>query len=83
MQFFSRAVDFGYSKSVDETLEIWDKDKVLSDVVRVIRYFKPDVIVTRFPADSYGGHGHHTASSAVSGRGIRPSKRSQSLPRPG
>lgn len=64
-QFFSRAVDFGYSKSASETLEKWGKDAILSDVVRVIRQFKPDVIVTRFPPDKRGGHGHHTASAML------------------
>lgn len=64
-QFFTRAVDFGYSKSVDETLEIWDRDKVLADVVRIVRYFKPDMIITRFPTGNYGGHGHHTASAVL------------------
>ena len=64
-QFFSRVDDFGYSKTADETFEKWNKDEVLSDVVYVIRKFKPDVIVTRFPPDSRGGHGHHTASSIL------------------
>lgn len=64
-QFFSRAVDFGYSKSSDETLEIWDKQKILSDVVWVIRKFKPDIIITRFPTTGEGGHGHHTASAIL------------------
>jgi LmbE family N-acetylglucosaminyl deacetylase len=64
-QFFSRAVDFGYSKTAEETLEIWDKQKVLADVVWVIRKFRPDVIITRFPSDSRGGHGHHTASAML------------------
>src|SRR5690554_5764739 len=64
-QFFSRAVDFGYSKTPKETLEIWDKEKVLADVVWVIRKFRPDVIITRFPPDSRGGHGHHTASAML------------------
>lgn len=64
-QFFTRANDFGYSKTADETLEIWDKEKVLSDVVWVIRKFKPDVIVCRFPPDGRGGHGHHTASALL------------------
>lgn len=64
-QFFSRAVDFGYSKSATETLEKWGKDQILSDVVRVIRQFKPDVIITRFPPDKRGGHGHHTASAML------------------
>ncbi len=64
-QFFSRAVDFGYSKTADETLEKWDKEAVLSDVVFVIRKFRPDVIITRFPPDTRGGHGHHTASAML------------------
>ncbi len=64
-QFFTRANDFGYSKTPDETLEIWDKEKVLSDVVWVIRKFKPDVIVCRFPPDGRGGHGHHTSSALL------------------
>src|SRR5690242_8722541 len=62
-QFFTRANDFGFSKNVNETLEIWGKDQVLSDVVRVIRQFQPDVILTRFPPTERAGHGHHTASA--------------------
>lgn len=64
-QFFARAIDFGYSKTADETLRIWNKDLILSDVVRVIRKFRPDVIITRFPADSRAGHGNHTASAML------------------
>ena len=64
-QFFTSANDFGYSKNPEETLEIWDKDKVLSDVVWVIRKFQPDVIVCRFPDDGGGGHGHHTSSAIL------------------
>lgn len=64
-QFFTRANDFGYSKTPDETLEIWDKEKILADVVWVIRKFRPDVIVCRFPTDGGGGHGHHTASALL------------------
>ena len=64
-QFFSRANDFGYSKTPDETLEIWDKEKILGDVVWVIRKFRPDVIVCRFPTDGGGGHGHHTSSAIL------------------
>ncbi|MCH2234666.1 MAG: PIG-L family deacetylase [Crocinitomicaceae bacterium] len=60
-QFFTRAVDFGYSKSAKESLQKWGNE-VLEDVVLIIRKFKPDVIVTRFPPDKRGGHGHHTAS---------------------
>lgn len=65
-QYFSRAKDFGYSKTAKETFEKWGKEETLSDVVRVIRRFKPDVIITRFPSDGYeGGHGHHTASAIL------------------
>ena len=64
-QFFTRAVDFGYSKSAEETFEKWDKEKILADVVWVIRKFRPDVILTRFPSNGYGGHGHHTASAVL------------------
>jgi len=64
-QFFTRAVDFGYSKSSLETLEKWDKEAVLSDVVLTIRKFRPDVLVTRFPPNNYAGHGHHEASALL------------------
>ncbi len=64
-QYFTRAVDFGYSKTAEETLEIWGKESVLGDIVWVIRKFRPDVIVTRFAAEGAGGHGHHTASGML------------------
>lgn len=64
-QFFTRAYDFGFSKNPDEALRIWDHQKVLSDVVWVIRKFRPDVILTRFPETGEGGHGHHTASAIL------------------
>ena len=64
-QFFSRANDFGFSKHPDETLRIWDKEKVLADAVWVIRKFRPDVIVTRFSPEPGGTHGHHTASAML------------------
>src|SRR5437762_6110038 len=64
-QFFTRAVDFGFSKSADEALRLWDRDKILSDVVWVIRKFRPDVIVTRFSAEDGLTHGHHTASAIL------------------
>lgn len=64
-QFFTRAVDFGYSKTAEETLRIWDKDRILSDVVWVIRSFRPDIIISRFPPTGEAGHGHHTASAIL------------------
>ncbi len=63
-QFFTRAVDFGYSKSADETLQLWNKDSVLKDIVWVIRMFRPDVIITRF-SRTQGGHGQHLASAIL------------------
>lgn len=66
-QLFSRANDFGYSKNPEETLRIWDKNQVLSDVVWAIRKFQPDVIINRFDHRSPGTtHGHHTASAMLS-----------------
>ena len=64
-QFFTRAVDFGFSKSAPETLKIWDRDKILADIVWVIRKWKPDVVVTRFSPDDDKTHGHHTASAIL------------------
>ncbi|MES2559620.1 MAG: PIG-L family deacetylase [Bacteroidota bacterium] len=64
-QFFTRAYDFGYSKSPDETLKKWNKDSILSDMVWVIRNFRPDIIITRFATDGSGGHGHHTTSAIL------------------
>ncbi|MGN6163298.1 MAG: PIG-L family deacetylase [Flavisolibacter sp.] len=64
-QFFTRAFDFGYSKTPQETFTKWDKEKILADVVWVIRRFQPDIIITRFPTTGEGGHGHHTASAIL------------------
>src|ERR1700743_2380217 len=60
-QFFTRANDFGFSKGPGETLDFWGKEQVLSDVVWVIRKFRPDVIICRFPTDSRAGGGKQTA----------------------
>lgn len=66
-QFFSRANDFGFSKHPDETLQIWNRDEVLSDVVWAIRRWQPDIIINRFDHRSPGRtHGHHTASAMLS-----------------
>lgn len=64
-QFFTRAVDFGFSKNAKESFEKWGHDEVLSDVVRVIRTFRPDIIITRFPPTREAGHGHHEASAIL------------------
>jgi LmbE family N-acetylglucosaminyl deacetylase len=64
-QFFSRAFDFGFSKSSEEAFRFWGHDKILSDVVWVIRKFQPDILIARFPEDSRAGHGHHAASGIL------------------
>ncbi len=64
-QFFSRAFDFGFSKTTEEAVRLWGRDKVLADVVWQIRRFRPDVVITRFPPDARAGHGHHSASAAL------------------
>ena len=63
-QFFTRAIDFGYSKDYRETLNIWDEQAIVSDIVRVIRSFRPDVVIARSSLQP-GGHGHHTASAVL------------------
>ncbi|MFT3981422.1 MAG: PIG-L family deacetylase [Ferruginibacter sp.] len=79
-QFFSRAYDFGYSKSPEEAMKIWGHDKILSDVVWVIRKFRPDVIITRFPTTGEGGHGHHTASAILAGEAFDAAADSTKFP---
>jgi len=64
-QYFSRAFEFGFCKNAQEALRIWGKDKILSDVVWIIRKYQPDIIITRFPGDARAGHGHHAASSLL------------------
>ncbi len=65
-QFFTRATDFGFSKRLDETLQHWDKEQVLSDVVRAIRKYRPDVIISRFHGQRRDGHGNHQAAGLLS-----------------
>ena len=66
-QFFTRANDFGFSKNPEETLEIWNKEKVLADIIWTIRKFQPDVIINRFDHRTSGNtHGHHSASAILS-----------------
>ncbi len=65
-QYFSSAYEFGFSKTFDETLRFWNRQKVLSDIVWVIRKFQPDIIINRFPGDSRAGHGNHSGSAILS-----------------
>ncbi len=64
-QYFSRAVDFGFSKDYLETLRIWDRQQVVADIVRLIREFRPDVVIARFSPLPGNTHGHHTASTVL------------------
>jgi LmbE family N-acetylglucosaminyl deacetylase len=64
-QFFTRAYDFGYTRSLEETLQRWPKESLLEDAVRVVRRFKPQIVVAVFPEDSRAGHGQHQASGVV------------------
>jgi LmbE family N-acetylglucosaminyl deacetylase len=79
-QFFTRALDFGFSKSATETLRIWDRDKILSDIVWTIRRFRPDVIVTRFSPDDDKTHGHHTASAILAREAFQAAGDPKSFP---
>ncbi len=79
-QFFTRARDFGFSKDYQQTLAKWDRQEVLADVVRVIRQFQPDVIVTRFSAEGGGTHGHHTASTVLALEAFKLAGDAQAFP---
>ncbi len=80
-QFFTRALDFGFSKDYKETFRIWDRQQVLADVVRVIREFQPDVLITRFSTEPGNTHGHHTASAILALEAFKLAGRYQRLPR--
>ncbi len=64
-QYFTRAYEFGFSKSSEEALRVWDRVQVLADVVWMIRSLQPDIIIARFPPDARAGHGHHAASAII------------------
>ncbi len=64
-QYFSRAIDFGFSKSYEETFKHWNKDTLVGDAVWVMRQFRPDVVICRFPPNTQAGHGQHAASAII------------------
>ena len=64
-QYFSRAYDFGFSKNAEETFQHWPRDTILGDVVRVVRAFRPHVMVAFFSGTPRDGHGHHQASGIL------------------
>ena len=65
LQFFTRAYDFGFSKSADETFHFWPHDSLLADVVAVMRRFRPQIIVSVFSGTPSGGHGQHQVAGIV------------------
>lgn len=70
-QFFTRAIDFGFSKNTTDTFKQWNEDSITADVVWVIRTFRPDVIICRFPPTSAAGHGQHAASAVVAEKAFK------------
>jgi len=70
-QFFTRAVDFGFSKNPEETFKHWNEYLLTNDAVRIIRMYRPDVIICRFPPDSRAGHGQHSASAIIAAKAFR------------
>src|SRR5947207_12429459 len=66
-QFFTRAIDFGFTKTPEETIEKWGRERILSDMVWTIRHYRPDVVILRFTGTPRDGHGQHQAS-AILGR---------------
>ncbi len=64
-QFFTRAIDFGFSKTASETLEKWGRERILGDVVWVIRRYRPDVVILCFTGTPRDGHGHHQTSAIL------------------
>ncbi|MNU13717.1 Mycothiol S-conjugate amidase [compost metagenome] len=70
-QFFTRAIDFGFSKNTTDTFKQWDENNIIADVVWVIRKFRPDVIICRFPPTAAAGHGQHAASAVVAEKAFK------------
>ncbi|AZA88814.1 PIG-L family deacetylase [Chryseobacterium shandongense] len=70
-QFFTRAIDFGFSKNTTDTFKQWEENSIIADVVWVIRTFRPDVIICRFPPTAAAGHGQHAASAVVAEKAFK------------
>jgi LmbE family N-acetylglucosaminyl deacetylase len=70
-QFFTRAIDFGFSKNYTETFKHWNADQLTSDAVWVIRKYRPDVIICRFPPNEMAGHGQHAASAIIAEKAFK------------
>jgi LmbE family N-acetylglucosaminyl deacetylase len=70
-QFFSRAIDFGFSKTHEETFKHWPQEELTSDAVWVMRKFRPDIVICRFPPDTMAGHGQHAASAIIAAKAFK------------
>ncbi|MBC7418896.1 MAG: PIG-L family deacetylase, partial [Pedobacter sp.] len=79
-QYFTRAIDFGFSKDTKDTFNQWDVDSLTADVVWVIRKFRPDVIICRFPPTAAAGHGQHAASAVVAAKAFKIAGNASAFP---
>src|SRR6476620_7991468 len=79
-QFFTRAFDFGFSKSTAEAMTKWNEERILSDAVWIIRKFQPEIIITRFPEDQRAGHGQHSASAVIAHKAFKAAADSTRFP---
>lgn len=70
-QFFTRAFDFGFSKTASETFQFWNRDSILKDMVRIIRRFRPQVVISVWSGTPADGHGHHQASGILAPEAFR------------
>jgi LmbE family N-acetylglucosaminyl deacetylase len=70
-QYFSRAIDFGFSKTHEETFKHWSQDQLTYDAVWVMRKFRPDVVICRFPPNTMAGHGQHAASAIIAAKAYK------------
>ena len=80
-QFFTRAYDFGFTRSLDETLALWPREVLLEDAVRVIRRFKPQVVVSVFPGVPHPNHGQHQAAGVTAFEAFRVAGDAAAVPR--
>lgn len=79
-QFFTRAIDFGFSKNPEDTFKQWNIDSLTSDVVWVIRTFKPDLIICRFPPTAAAGHGQHSGSAIIAEKAFKAAADKNAFP---
>nr|WP_294992601.1 PIG-L family deacetylase [uncultured Sediminibacterium sp.] len=79
-QYFTRAYEFGFSKSSEEALRVWNRTEVLADAVWMIRSLQPDIIIARFPPDARAGHGHHAASAIIAEEAYKAAADSTKFP---